>query len=214
MSGWENFSLRDYFENTFDAVTLVDNDANLIALGEATFGIGHGCANLFYMHISGGVGGGIVIDGRLYRGETATAGEIGHAMVLPQSATSDQHLKLEDLVSVKGLLRRAQALGLNANEIETIFQDPDIGQRVVEETIDLLALRIAQIVSLLDPKMVVLGGRVVRTGGPRFVEAIATRMRHYISPQFAQPIQVVASMLASDSIAIGALALALKSLED
>ncbi len=214
MQGWENFSLKDHVERAFDTVTLVDNDANLIALGEATFGIGQGCQNLFYMHISGGVGGGIVIDGRLYHGATTTAGEIGHAVVGPGIQEGDRLYNLEELVSVKGLLRRANALGLDTGDIAALFSDATIGRQVLDEAINLLALRIAQIVSLLDPQMVVLGGRVVRTGGDPFIQAIAARMEHYISPQFAQPVQVVGSVLGNDSITIGALALALQSLRD
>ncbi len=65
MRGWEQFPLKEQFEDAFDAVTLVDNDANLIALAEATFGVGRDFQHLFYLHLSSGVGGGLVLDGRL-----------------------------------------------------------------------------------------------------------------------------------------------------
>jgi len=147
--GWQNFSLKDHFEQEFDTVTLIDNDANLIALGEATFGIGHGCQHLFYLHLSSGVGGGIVIDGRLYHGATTTAGEIGHAVV-GHDWDGNRHQKsatLEELVSVDGLLRRARGAGLTTNNLEDLFSDQPIAQHVVEEIVDLLAIRIAHVSS-------------------------------------------------------------------
>lgn len=214
MSGWENFPITDRFEQAFDTVTLLDNDANLIALGEATFGIGRGCDHLFYLHLSSGVGGGMVLDGQLYHGATATAGEIGHAVVGQGWNGVGQPSTLEELISIRGLMRRAQDLGLATDNLNDLFSDHPIGQRVVSETINLLAMRMAQIVVLLDPRTIVLGGIVVRIGGDSFVQAIEQQMHQFIAPQFARPVQVVASVLGFDSVAIGALAMALKSLQD
>lgn len=215
VSGWEQFSLKGYFEEAFDTVTLVDNDANLIALGEATFGTGHGCQNLFYLHLSSGVGGGIVLDGRLYHGATSIAGEIGHVLVKDWVAGTEQSAAtFEQLVSVAGLCKRAAVLGFATDNLNDIFGEHPVGQRVVQETVDYLALRIANVVALLDPQMVVLGGIVVRIGGDAFVQAIADRVHQYIAPAFARPVQVVRSVLGVHSISIGALALALESLRD
>jgi glucokinase len=214
MRGWENLSVKDYFEKAFDTVTLVDNDANLIALGEATFGIGHACRDLFYLHLSSGVGGGIVLDGRLHHGATAMAGEIGHVVVRHGDDTSRQTMTLEELVSIDGLMRRAKEHGLSTDNLNDIFGDDPIARQVVYETIDLLGFRIAQVVALLDPQMVVLGGIVVRIGGEPFVQAIAERMNQYLAPIIARPVSLVASILGSDSIAVGALSMALESLKE
>lgn len=204
---WENFPLQATFEQAFDATTLVDNDANLIALGEATFGVGKGYTNLFYLHLSSGVGGGLVLDGRLYHGATATAGEIGHAMVgAGKSAT------LEELVSIGGLLRRADELGLTTNNLADLFSDHPAAQQVVRETTEVLALRLAQVAALIDPQMIVLGGVVARIGGDTLVHGVAAQFNNFIAPAFVRPIPVVASVLGPDSIAIGCLALALESL--
>lgn len=81
MPGWEQFPVVERFEAAFDAPALLDNDANVIALGEASCGAGSDVRNLFYLHLSSGVGGGMVLDGRLYHGATTTAGEVGHAIV-------------------------------------------------------------------------------------------------------------------------------------
>ncbi len=212
--GWENFPITEQFEHAFDAVTLLDNDATLTALGEATFGTGQNCENLFYMHLSSGVGGGLVINGQLYHGATATAGEIGHVLVSREWEGVSETATLEELVSINGLLRRARQQGLDTQNLNDIFSEHPVAQRVVTETVNLLALRMAQITTLLDPQVIVLGGIVVRIGEERFVQAIDQQMRQFIAPQFAHPVKVIASVLGVESIAIGALALALKSLGD
>jgi glucokinase len=213
-SGWENFSLKDYFQDALDAVTLVDNDANLIALGEATFGVGHGYRHLCYLHLSSGVGGGLVLDGRLYHGATATAGEIGHAIINPAPTADERAPTLEEQVSIAGILSRARQAGLDTDNLHDIFSDNAIGQQVVAETTDILARHIAHVVSLIDPQIVVLGGIVVRIGGSSLIEQLKQCLPRYIHPQFMRPVRVEASALDNDSIAIGGLALALTSMQD
>lgn len=214
--GWERYPLRETFENAFDATCVVDNDANLIALAEATFGVGRDTQHMVYIHLSTGVGAGLVLDGRLYHGATTTAGEIGHAVVGPVDPTRpDERPKtLEEHVSIKGLLNRAAELGLHTTLLSDIFSDHPAAQQVVAEAIDILAVRIAQIVALIDPQMVVIGGVVARNGGEAFISAIRERMHMYIGKMVERPVQVVGAMLGADSVAIGAVALALESMRD
>ncbi len=212
--GWENFPVQEQFEQAFDTVTLLENDANLIALAEATFGIGRGCDHLFYMHLSSGVGGGMVVSGQLYHGATAMAGEIGHVIIGYGWDGVSKPSTLEEMVSIQGLMRRAHTLGLSTNNLDDIFGAHPIAQQVVSETVNLLAMRMAQIVALLDPRTIVLGGVVVRIGGDRFVQAIAQQMQQFILPRFARPVEVVPSLLGFESVVIGALAMALKSLQE
>jgi len=214
MPGWENYPLQERFEQAFDTVTLIDNDANLIALGEATFGVARGHQHIFYMHLSSGVGGGLVLNGRLYHGATSTAGEIGHAVVGQGWDGTGRPETLEERVSITGLLRCASRYGLETNDLEEIFGSHPAARRVVHETVDLLAVRCAQIVALIDPEMIVLGGIVVRIGGESFVQAIGSRLNDFIAPQFARPLPVVASILGPESVTVGAVALALESLSD
>lgn len=213
LPGWEGFNLSREFEQVFDTVTLVENDANLIALGEAFFGVGRDVSQLFYLHLSSGVGGGLVVQERLYQGSSGLAGEIGHAAVLP-SSPGQPITTLEELVSVQGLLRRVQAAGLDTDDLEDVFGDDPIAQQVARETADLLGLRLAQVSALVDPQMIVLGGVVIRISGAAFVQQIEAQLQRYCDEHIAHPLPVVASVLGSDSIAVGALALALDSLRD
>lgn len=213
-TGWENYPLQERFEQAFDAVTLIDNDANLIALAETTFGVGRGLQHLAYIHLSSGVGGGLVLNGRLYHGATSTAGEIGHAVVGHGWDGTGRPETLEDLVSIGGLLRRASTYGLQTDNLEEIFGPGEAGRRVVQETVDLIATRCAQVVALMDPEMIVLGGIVVRIGGASFVERIGAKVNDFIAPHMVRPLPVVASTLGPDSVTTGAIAAALDSLSD
>jgi glucokinase len=216
MPGWERFPLRERIEEAFGAVTLLDNDANLIALAEATFGVGRDVQHLFYLHLSSGVGGGLVLDRRLYHGATTMAGEIGHAVVGPvdpiwqgeRPGTLEQHL------SISGLLRRAAELGLQTNLLSDIFGEHAVGRQILAESAELLAARLSQIIALLDPQMIVLGGVVARVGGEALIAATQERMRGYMAALVERPIPIVASMLGFESVAIGGLALALESMRD
>ena len=216
MAGWEKFPLKERIEEAFGAVTLLDNDANLIALAEATFGVGRDVQDLFYLHLSSGVGGGLVLDGRLYHGATTTAGEIGHAVVGPidpQHPQGPPHT-LEQHLSIQGLLARAAELGLQTDLLSDIFGNSPIGRQVVTEAVDLLAVRLSQIVALIDPQIIVLGGVVTRNGGDAFLAAIEERMRAYVATLVEKPVEIVASVLGFESVAIGGLALALESMRD
>jgi glucokinase len=216
MAGWEKFPLQQRIEDAFGAVTLLDNDANLIALAEATFGVGRDVQDLFYLHLSSGVGGGLVLDGRLYHGATTTAGEIGHAVVGPIDPLHPQgppHT-LEQHLSIQGLLARAAELGLETDLLSDIFGNTPIGHQVVSEAADLLAVRLSQIVALIDPQIIVLGGVVTRNGGDAFLAAIEARMRAYVASLVEKPVEIVASVLGFESVAIGGLALALESMRD
>ena len=83
VAGWENFPLQARLRETFGAPAAVDNDANVAALGEHRFGAGRGVADLMYVTVSTGVGGGWVLGGRPWRGHDGMAGEIGHTVVDP-----------------------------------------------------------------------------------------------------------------------------------
>ncbi|HET9221699.1 MAG TPA: ROK family protein [Roseiflexaceae bacterium] len=216
MPGWERLPLRERIEEELGAVTLLDNDANLIALAEATFGVGRDVQHLFYLHLSSGVGGGLVLDRRLYHGATTTAGEIGHAVVGPidplrpheRPGTLEQHL------SISGLLRRAAELGLETDLLSDIFGDHPVGRQVAAEAANLLAVRLSQIVALIDPQMIVLGGVVARSGGEALIGAIQEQISGYMASLVERPVPIVASVLGFESVAIGGVALALESMRD
>lgn len=215
-SGWERYPLADRFERHFDAPTLLDNDANMIALAEATCGAGSDAPCLFYLHLSSGVGGGLVVDGRLYHGSTTTAGEIGHAVVRydgpPCSCGANGHL--ESYLSIGGLLRRANELGLRTDDLSELFGDNPGGKQTIEEACELLGTALANVVCLFDPQKIVVGGIVVRKGGDAFVAQVSDRLLAALPPTMRRDVPVVASTFGPNGVAVGALALAVQSLRD
>jgi glucokinase len=215
-AGWEHYPLAARIEEALDAPALLDNDANLIALGEARCGAGRDVRHLFYLHLSSGVGGGLVLNDRVYHGATMTAGEIGHATVRsdgpPCSCGGRGHL--ESYVSVGGLLRRANELGMNIDDLEQVFSSHDGGRQTLDEAVNLLGLALSNVVSLLDPQLIVVGGVVTRIGGDTFVQSISQHLEASLPPSMRRNVPVVASTFGYDSVAVGALALAMQSLWD
>jgi glucokinase len=83
VSGWDGFPLRRTLESCRNAATVIDNDANAAALGEAHFGAGRGHRNVLYVNVGTGIGAGLILNGRLFHGQHGLAGEIGHVTVIP-----------------------------------------------------------------------------------------------------------------------------------
>src|SRR6266702_6564827 len=83
VGGWRDFDLCGFVRDLTGAPTIMDNDANVGAIGEAEFGAGRGCSPLFYMTLSTGIGGGIYQEGEVWRGADSYGGEIGHLTIRP-----------------------------------------------------------------------------------------------------------------------------------
>jgi glucokinase len=191
------------------------------------FGIGHGDTgiDLVYVHWSTGVGGGIVADGRLLRGATTTAGEIGHTVVhtgkdaLPCRCGGRGHL--EAYVRAPALLQRAQSLlagtprtALPPGDIKSLFSqaehDPTL-RHFVEEAVEMIAVTVANLITSLNPKVAVIGGSVAREG-TQIIPRIGELARRYAMPVSAQDVTVTPAVLGEEATVMGAVALALDSL--
>ncbi len=214
MPGWEQYPVADQWEASLGAPTLLDNDANVTALGEAQCGVGSDVRNVFYLHLSTGVGGGMVIDKRLYGGATTTAGEIGHAIVRRDGprCSCGGYGHLEAYVGIGGLLRRAGELNLHTDDLQHVFNDDAGGRQTIEEAVELLGFALANVVTLLDPDMIVVGGTVARIGGEPFLALVRQRLSSNLPPTMRRDVPLVASTFGVDSVAVGALALAMQSL--
>lgn len=234
MPGWENYPLRQVFEEAFSTATLVDNDARVTALGEALYGAGQGARNLFYIHLSSGVGGGMVIEGQLYRGTTTTAGEIGHTLILEDGPECGcgRPGHLEALVSAPALIARARELARDdpaplearAQEEGRSLRFQDVveaarrghapSRQVLMEAAHYLAIAVSNLVNLLNPEMVVLGGIVARLAGEDLLEPLREEVSRLAMAVPGNAVRIVQGTLGETSVVIGAIALALKSLEE
>jgi glucokinase len=175
--GWEQMPLADRFERLFGVPVAVANDGDAAALAEYRFGAGRGMRHLLYFTISTGIGGGVIVDGRLHRGERAWAGEVGHVVLDPDGppCPCGRNGCLESLASGLSIARtmRERAQMTNASYKETITaQDVAIAaakgdllaQAVWEEAMVWLGIGIASAANVLDPGCVVLGGGLTRAG--------------------------------------------------
>jgi glucokinase len=198
VAGWSDFPLAEHLSHEIGLPTIVDNDANVAALGEARFGAGRECDPLFYMTLSTGIGGGIIIDSCIYRGADSYAGEIGHLPVQPDGP--------QCLCGASGCLER-MCCGLwlerdHGKPAHELLQEPAFVARYV---VDLArGLKIA--VMLLNPARIVIGGGIAKAGDALFTP-LRTELRRQITDWSQARLDVVPAALDDDSVLYGALAL-------
>ena len=198
VGGWSDFPLRDELQRTLGLPAIMDNDANVGALGEAKYGAGRGYASIFYMTLSTGIGGGIYIDGGIWRGADSYAGELGHMTIRPDGpeCLCGAHGCFERMCSGLWLERD---YGKSAKELmgDAAF----VGRYVVD-----LALGLKACIMLLNPARVVIGGGIGKAGDALFVP-LRCELRRRITDWSAARIDVAPAGLADDSVLYGALAL-------
>jgi len=199
VGGWRDFDLCGFVSDLAGAPSIMDNDANVGAAGEARFGAGRGYSPLFYMTLSTGIGGGIYEDGRIWRGADSYAGEIGHLTIRPDGP--------ECLCGARGCFARmccglwlARDHGKSAQEL---MQDAAFVERYVVD----LALGLKAAIMLLNPRRIVIGGGISKAGDRLFVP-LRTELRRQITSWSGARIDVTPAELGDDSVLYGALALA------
>jgi glucokinase len=181
---WIDFPLRREVEQRYGLPVRLDNDANAAGLAEATWGAGAGHNSVFYVTIGTGVGTAIILDGRVLYGRTGTAAEGGHMTIdfrAPIRCGCGKHGCLESMASGPAMALRAREmvtgdgasgaamLALSDGKIDRITAeivvnaarsgDP-LAQKVVRETVDLLTIWLGNVVDLLEPEVIVIGGGV------------------------------------------------------
>jgi len=199
VGGWTDFDLPAFLRALTGAPVLMDNDANCGALGEGIFGAGRGYRPLFYLTLSTGIGGGILLPGDLvYRGADSYAGEIGHLTIHPGGP--------ECLCGARGCLERmCSGLWLERDygqPARVLLNDPAFVKRYVVD----LALGLKAALMLLNPARIVIGGGISKAGDRLLVplrEELARRMTSWSRAR----VDVVPAELGDDSVLYGALAL-------
>jgi glucokinase len=176
----------------------MDNDANVGALGESAYGAGRGRDPLFYMTLSTGIGGGVVIDGRIYHGANSYAGELGHMNIEPDGP--------ECLCGSRGCFERMccglwleRDFGRPASEL---LEDPDFVSRYVVR----LARGLKTVIMILNPARLIIGGGICKAGDRLFVP-LRRELGHQMTDWSRAPREIVPAQLADDSVLFGALAL-------
>ncbi len=199
VGGWSDCRLTEELERALGVPAIMDNDANAGGLGEAIYGAGAGYDPVFYMTLSTGIGGGIIIGGEIYRGADSYAGEIGHTPIHPEGP--------ECLCGARGCLERmCSGLWLERDHgrpARELLSDPAfVGRYVVD-----LAVGLKTCIMLLNPARIVIGGGLSKAGEGLF-GPLREELRRQITSWSRARIDVVPAQLGDDSVLYGALALA------
>ena len=214
---WGRHGLVTELQSAFGLSLSVENDANLAALGERSFGWGSSAGTFAYITIGTGVGMGIVINGSLYRGARGAAGEIGflpfglNEITEEAGKISESYLGMfEEATAADAIVRQARELGLPASlSARQIFDAAQQGDEkalaIVEQEGYRLAQAIAVITAVLDPELIVLGGGIGQRG-----ELLLPPLERRLQQLTPLRPRIVASKLGDDSVLLGSIATALE----
>jgi glucokinase len=221
--GFKSYPLAGLFEERFGIPVKLENGARAAAYGEYRYGAGKGAQGMLYMQLGIGVGGGILLGGRLLRGAGMTAGEFGH---MPVAATGPRCScgkpgHLEAFVSELAVLERAQealddlttaSTQSDHLSIEQVFAEdaPPQLAAVASEATQMIGMAAASIVTALSCDRVVFGGYAIRIG-PRFIGTVRARIRQYSLESALHRLIVSSSQLGADAALLGVTALAFES---
>jgi glucokinase len=199
VGGWSDFNLPGWVRDVIGEMPVrMDNDANAGALGEFLYGAGKGCSPLFYMTVSTGIGGGILIDGNVLRGPDSWAGEIGHINVRPDGPAC--------LCGSNGCLERmCCGLWLERDYVapaKELLRSPEFVRRYVVD----LARGIKAAIMLLNPERIVIGGGIANAADALF-GPLREELRKQMPPWSRARVDVQLAGLGDDSVLYGALGL-------
>ncbi len=231
LPGWRDVPLADILHRTFKVPVYLNNDANLAALGEHRFGAGQGINDLIYLTISTGIGGGIISQGELLLGTKGLAAEIGHMILEPEGPPCGCGGRghLESLASGTAIARRAveemekgaetsitrlvegELSKVTAKVVAQAGQEGDpLANSIFKEAGFYIGLGIANLLHILNPQLVILGGGVSKAGDLLFDPVRATvKARTMLSYQ--EGLQIVPTALGGDVGLLGAAAFVLKT---
>lgn len=219
IGGWSGFELLQWFKDRFDASVLMDNDANVAALGEAHFGTGKDYKRFFYITLGSGVGGGLVCNGALYHGNVPGEAEVG-LLQLDREGNSlesfcsgwalDAKIRalLPSLPSESPLkqLVGSQQSGEAQFLLPALIQGDPYAAELLQEYADTLAWGLSHVVHLFNPQIIVLGGGVSLIG-----EALRVRVREALPKYLVKAFQpgplVALAELKEEAVLVGALCL-------
>lgn len=216
IEGWADFPLHDWLSQLASLPVVLDNDANMAALGEATCGAGRDFNPVFYVTLGSGVGGGLVVDGRIYHGTAPGEVEIGHVRLdrtgtIVEARCSGWAVdrKIQALKTAGGTGRLCDlAAADNGNEARHLAPALTAGdpaaQQILDETATDLALALSHVVHLLHPQVLVLGGGLSLVGEP-LRAAVAIALPGFVMAAF-QPVPAVRlAGLGEDAVPVGCL---------
>jgi glucokinase len=224
--GWKNFPLRDEVAKRVGLPASLDNDANCATLGEWWCGAAKGARHVIGITIGTGIGGGLILDGRLFHGASDVAGEIGHTTIdsTGRRCKCGNYGCLEAYASGPAIAERArEALEggepsilpkLVNNDLSKITaqlvydaakKDDDVARQVVRETANFLGAGVANLLNIFNPDVVVIAGGVTQAGAPLF-EPLRAEVRRRAFRPAVDSCKIVPGTLRGSAGVVGAVA--------
>ncbi len=231
LEGYDNYPLRDKLQSHFEIPVVLDNDANAQAVGEHKFGAGKGFEDMVFVTISTGIGAGLIINGKPYRGVSGTAGEVGHTIVEPNSelvCSCGNHgclmacacgLALPHLFEkklkegMKTLIKMPPNFNISNINGQTLKKglekgDP-ISKAVISDSAYYVGIGLYNLFQTLNPPIIVLGGGLTNWGD-FYLDKIKETFYELAGDMLVDPIQIVLSQIIGEAGVIGAAALSLE----
>jgi glucokinase len=229
LKGFKNFPIRDEVQRHFSAPVILDNDANAQAFGEYKFGAGKGYDDMVFLTISSGIGAGIIINRKLYRGQTGTAGEFGHTIVSPDSELTCTcgnrgclmavacgmalpHLFIQKVNNgMKTKLNLPADFDFSKVDGKLILQgidlDDPVSKSIVLDSARYVGIGLYNIFQALNPPVIVLGGGLL-SWGDFYLSAIKSTFYDLARDMLFDPFDIVLSQIGPEVGVIGAASLA------
>jgi glucokinase len=229
LPGWVGMPVKDRLEQAFGLPVFVENDANVMALGESTFGAGRGCRHMIGLTVGTGVGGGIIINRRIYHGAHDIAGGIGHIQIdyrgqrqcpcgrygCLEAYASTQGIVAEYLQAaapemVESLDLTPDQLGVKQIAVLAYAGDADAWDAILRGA-EYLGVGITTLINLFDPDMVVVGGGIANLGSPYF-ERVRQVVSERVLPSLVET-PILPAQLGERANLVGAACIAWQGLE-
>jgi len=219
VEGWSDFPIGEWLRSLTNIPVFVDNDANVAALGEAVHGAGQNFNPVFYVTLGSGVGGGLVVDGKIYHGAKPGESEVGHLRLdksgrIVESSCSgwavDKKIRAAILENKNSALAKLVGATLDgeAKFLKTALEQNDpVAQKILHETAEDLAFALSHAVHLFHPEIIILGGGLSLVGEP-LRDAVENYLPKFLMEVFTPGPKISLAKLGENSVPVGAVTLA------
>ena len=223
---WKNYDIRKPIEKKFGAPFFIGNDVNVGVLGEYKYGVAKGKKNVVGLFVGTGMGGGLILDGKLYTGHKFKGAEYGHMILDPEGPKCNcgQRGCLEAFSSKQGMssyIRQQVSRGRKSSMAEAVAdgvfkskalknalaEGDTVAREAVNRACHYLAIASGNLVNTFSPDVVVYGGGVIEAVGDIFIEKILAEVDRYCMPSIRTTVDFKKAALGDDSILYGALSM-------
>lgn len=219
ISGWSEFPMTQWLKEITGLPVIIDNDANVAALGEALEGAGQGSDPVFYVTLGSGVGGGAVVNGAIFHGAQPGESEIGHIRLDRSGRTVEQEcsgwavdLKIRAAIKNRPESHLAQIVGNHSSHEAKFLADAlnakcPLAHSIIQETSQSLALALSHVTHLFHPEMIILGGGLSLLGQP-LLTSVTSEVPQFLMETLKPGPAIALASLQEDAVPVGALLMA------